>query len=349
MLYSIVAVLVVILDQAVKNWVSGTLFGTDVVRFIPGVVSLVNVHNDGAAFSFLSGGGARIYFIVITGIFTVAVIIALATNFISGRLSRWSLVLVTAGGLSNCLDRIIYGYVQDMFKVELFDFAIFNVADIFITVFAVVFALAMIFERQEDDEEDEYYDEDEDEEEKPGKKKGGSSLLSRFKRDDSLDEDDEPDRGRRGEDPRRKKASRRSKYEDEYEQYKAEREARQQAEKRGKVKSEPAAAQADPFAEWERANAAVESRRGSSAAAKAMGATPRPAAEPVVPSVTPRQSPRPAPAKPVQPAPQSAVRIPAEPVLPTEPVAPPKPKPVQPKTGGASSDFDLDDILAEFK
>ena len=114
MLYSIVGLLVIILDQAVKYWVQNTLFGTDIVKFIPGVISLVNVHNDGAAFSFLSGSGARIYFIIATGVFTVLVIIALATNFISGKLSRWSLVLVTAGGLSNCIDRVIYGYVQDV-------------------------------------------------------------------------------------------------------------------------------------------------------------------------------------------------------------------------------------------
>ena len=162
MLYSIVGLLVIILDQAVKYWVSNTLFGTDIVKFIPGVLSLVNVHNDGAAFSFLSGSGARIYFIIATGIFTLLVIIALATNFISGRLSRWSIVMVTAGGLANCIDRIIYGYVQDMFKVELFNFAIFNVADVFITVFAIIFVLAMIFEKPEEDPLDEEFEDDED-------------------------------------------------------------------------------------------------------------------------------------------------------------------------------------------
>lgn len=116
MLYSIVGLLVIILDQAVKYWVQNTLFGTDIVKFIPGVISLVNVHNDGAAFSFLSGSGARIYFIIATGVFTVLVIIALATNFISGKVSRWSLVLVTAGGLANCIDlrylRLRAGHVQ---------------------------------------------------------------------------------------------------------------------------------------------------------------------------------------------------------------------------------------------
>ena len=103
MLYSIVALLVVILDQAVKYWVTNTLMGYDIVKFIPGVISLVNVPNDGAAFSLLSGGGARIYFIIVTVVFCVAVILALATNFISGRVARWSLVMVAAGGFANCI------------------------------------------------------------------------------------------------------------------------------------------------------------------------------------------------------------------------------------------------------
>ena len=164
MLYSIVAMLVVILDQAVKYWVTNTLMGYDIVKFIPGVISLVNVPNDGAAFSMLSGGGARIYFIIVTVVFCVAVILALATNFISGRVARWSLVMVAAGGFANCIDRVIYGYVVDMFKVELFNFAIFNVADIFITVFAIVFALAIIFEKpqKDEDDEDDYDDEEDD-------------------------------------------------------------------------------------------------------------------------------------------------------------------------------------------
>ena len=72
--------------------------------------------------------------------------------------------MVDAGGFANCIDRVIYGYVVDMFKVELFNFAIFNVADIFITVFAIVFALAIIFEKPHKDEDDEDdYDEDEEE------------------------------------------------------------------------------------------------------------------------------------------------------------------------------------------
>ncbi len=169
MLYAIVGILVIILDQGVKFWVTQNLM-VDVITepLIPGVLSLVRLHNDGAAFSFLAGGGARIYFIILTAVFTIAVVIALVTNFINGSFGRWCLVLVTAGGLSNCLDRVLYGYVVDMFKVDLFDFAVFNVADIFITVFSLLFIIYIIFggEGKKTDEPDEF-DEDDDEGRRP--------------------------------------------------------------------------------------------------------------------------------------------------------------------------------------
>ena len=347
MLYSIVGLLVIILDQAVKYWVQNTLFGTDIVKFIPGVISLVNVHNDGAAFSFLSGSGARIYFIIATGVFTVLVIIALATNFISGKVSRWSLVLVTAGGLANCIDRVIYGYVQDMFKVELFNFAIFNVADVFITVFAIVFVLAMIFEKPEDDDlEDEEFEDEEDEEDDSPRPSLRDKLSTMKKEKNAA--------------PRAVKKSRQAEYEEEYERYKAQRETR--SARPAAQTPAPRAQQvdaSDPFAEWEKANAKAETQRSSSYAAKAMGAD-APKYTPPVRQPAPQRRPaaeaqntaRPA----AQPA-QSYTRPAAQPAQTAQPVqqpvrqsAPAQPKPAQPAAPAKSStDFDLDDILNEFK
>ncbi|MGN0981706.1 MAG: signal peptidase II [Candidatus Limivicinus sp.] len=343
MLYSIVALLVVILDQAVKYWVTNTLMGADIVKFIPGVISLVNVPNDGAAFSLLSGGGARIYFIIVTVVFCVAVILALATNFISGRVARWSLVMVAAGGFANCIDRVIYGYVVDMFKVELFNFAIFNVADIFITVFAIVFALAVIFEKpQKDEDEDDYDDEDEEDEaeEDAGRKR---PLFARFRRSD--EEDEEEERPRRG-----KKA----KYEEEYQEYKTQqRPSRPAAPARTREPAAPVKpapqAQAprtraaapvnnDPFAEWERANAKVDAQRAGSYAARAMDV-------PVQPQARPSAAQQPAYRPPVQRPAQQAAPQSAAPAEPAVRPSAPQPKPAAP----ASTEFDLDDILNEFK
>ncbi len=207
MLYAIFAVLVIILDQGVKYWVSGHVaLNVQTVPFIPDILSIVNVRNDGAAFSFLAGSNARMYFIILTGVFTLAVIVMLATKFISGPLARWSIVLVTAGGLSNCIDRVIYGYVQDMFKCEFVNFPVFNVADVFITVFALLFVLAILFgrdHRKDDYDFDEEYgqddEEDEEEEEEPPrrarkeKKQRRSRRAAKEEEEDEDDEDEEED------------------------------------------------------------------------------------------------------------------------------------------------------------
>ena len=60
MLYASVAALIVVIDQYVKYWVSNNigLGGEDVRTIIPGILGLVNIRNDGAAFGFLSGAGS---------------------------------------------------------------------------------------------------------------------------------------------------------------------------------------------------------------------------------------------------------------------------------------------------
>ncbi len=146
MLYAIFALLVIILDQWVKFWVAGNIaFQTESVEVIPGILSMVNIHNTGAAFSFMSGANATYFFIGLAVVVALVVIILLATKVVKGPLARLSLVFIMAGGLGNCIDRILYGYVQDMFKVEFFNFAIFNVADIFITLFCIIFILCVLF------------------------------------------------------------------------------------------------------------------------------------------------------------------------------------------------------------
>ena len=166
MLYAIVAVLIVIIDQAMKLWVGGNIvLGEGVKTLIPGVMSLVNVHNTGAAFGFLSGANAQLWLIILCAVLVVAVIVALATNLISGGLGRWSAVCIMAGGVGNCIDRIINGYVQDMFKTEFMDFYIFNVADVFIVVFGILFILYVLFGGRKKDVDDDYDEDDEEEEE----------------------------------------------------------------------------------------------------------------------------------------------------------------------------------------
>lgn len=413
MLYAIVGILVIILDQGVKYWVTTNLMvGTVTEPLIPGVLSLVRLHNDGAAFSFLAGGGARIYFIILTAVFTIAVIIALATNFINGRFGRWCLVLVTAGGLSNCLDRVLYGYVVDMFKIDLFDFAVFNVADIFITVFALLFIVYIIFGGEGKDDKEDEFDEDDDEDAdreplnvsfkkkraaerdaapaKPARERAADAKAKKYRTDEDDDvasprfgfgkrrkaADDEdvrpaakqPAKARAAADsspaarrekalegfgrnasaapaqsgrPAAKQGAKKTRYEEDYEAYTAAHPETKTAQRKTApaAKSAPAFDPADPFAEWERANARVESRQNTGSTAKAMGVNAQSAAKPAAPAA--REDTAAA-------VPAASVQRPAAPQTPARPAAPaaaPKPAP----KSSSADEFDLDDILNEFK
>ena len=150
MFYAIAVVLVLIADQALKYWVSLNIeLNVGEQALIPGVIKLVNIHNSGAAFGLLSGGSWRWVFVVIAVVFTVVVIYALKRDLIHGKLGRWAAVGVLAGSIGNCIDRVAYGYVVDMFKFEFLGDsrlnAIFNVADIGVVVGGILLCLHVIF------------------------------------------------------------------------------------------------------------------------------------------------------------------------------------------------------------
>ena len=49
-------------------------------------------------------------------------------------IERALMTVVLAGGIGNLIDRIVSGYVVDYFEFLFMNFAVFNVADIYITV-----------------------------------------------------------------------------------------------------------------------------------------------------------------------------------------------------------------------
>jgi signal peptidase II len=153
MAYAIVAVLILILDQAVKYWTTVNLAVGESSPIIPGFIEFTNIHNTGAAHGILEG--YRWLFIVLTIAFTAAIIVLLSKNIIRGKFGRWTIVMVMAGGLGNCIDRIINGYVVDMFNFQFMKYPVFNVADMFISVCGVLFCLYLIFYKSPKPEETE--------------------------------------------------------------------------------------------------------------------------------------------------------------------------------------------------
>lgn len=139
----IIAALIVI-DQLVKAYVVQNIAIGEIKSWIPNLVSLTYLQNRGAAFSMLQD--QQWFFALIT-----FVVMGVAVWYLHKHIedSWWlvtGLVLIIAGGLGNFIDRVSQGFVVDMFHLDFINFAIFNVADSYLTVGVVVLLLAMLKE-----------------------------------------------------------------------------------------------------------------------------------------------------------------------------------------------------------
>ena len=141
---SLFGVAVVALDQLTKYLtVSHILLGHDAPA-IQGLFHLTYVHNYGAAFS--SFAGARWFFVALFLVFLGLVIWEFSKKSMPfTKLERWCIVSILAGGLGNVIDRVRLGYVIDMIEVDFMEFAIFNVADCFITCGCILLMVSLVF------------------------------------------------------------------------------------------------------------------------------------------------------------------------------------------------------------
>ena len=134
-------VLAVVLDQIVKTAVDRYLPLQEAVPVIP-MLALYRTYNLGVAFSMLSGMDG--WLIVGMRLVIVAFVIWLWRRSAKDRwLAHLGFALIIAGALGNLVDRFLYGHVIDyiLFHTETWSFAVFNLADSFISVGAAAVIL----------------------------------------------------------------------------------------------------------------------------------------------------------------------------------------------------------------
>ena len=139
----IIAALIV-LDQLVKAYVVQNIALGEIKSWIPNLVSLTYLQNRGAAFSMLQD--QQWFFAVITLVVMVGAIWYLHKHIEDSLWTVFGLILIISGGLGNFIDRFSQGFVVDMFHLEFVNFAIFNVADSYLTVGVIVLMIAMLKE-----------------------------------------------------------------------------------------------------------------------------------------------------------------------------------------------------------
>lgn len=156
MLYTLLIVALVVLDQVVKLWTRSTLPLGSSMPFIPHVMDLAYVQNTGAAFSFMAEHTWLLT--LISAVVSVVLAVILARKVFPDKIAMVTLSLVLAGAIGNLIDRALFGFVTDMFKTTFMNFAVFNVADICVVCGGILFAIYYIFAYQEPEEKEEHHD-----------------------------------------------------------------------------------------------------------------------------------------------------------------------------------------------
>ena len=144
-LEAIVALTVVVLDQATKAMVRPSLALHESRELIPGFLDLTRVHNTGAAFGMLNAAEFPFKTVVLSAVAAIAlggVAWYAATVPLGDRLARIGIAGVLGGAIGNLIDRAKDGYVLDFVDAywKGWHFWAFNVADAAITV-GVIFMI----------------------------------------------------------------------------------------------------------------------------------------------------------------------------------------------------------------
>ena len=146
------SVLLILADRVTKAAAVRHLKDQEPIRLIRGVLELKYLENHGAAFGMLQNK-QTLFFIL-----TVAVL-GLILFFFLFRIPQGRkymplnimCILLFSGAIGNFIDRITQSYVVDFIYFSLIDFPIFNVADCYVSVSAVLlFVLILFFYKEED-------------------------------------------------------------------------------------------------------------------------------------------------------------------------------------------------------
>ena len=144
----IVALAVVVFDQLTKF----LIYGTAARSIIGNLLWFESTLNTGVAFSMFEG---KSYIFIITSLIASLAFCWLITSkkHFSTKFEKVCFGLILGGTIGNVIDRFIFAGVRDFISLKFMNFAIFNIADMAITVGAVLFCIAIIFlrDKKEDD------------------------------------------------------------------------------------------------------------------------------------------------------------------------------------------------------
>lgn len=130
--YYFITLLIIISDQLTK-WlvVNYMTYGGPSLEIVPNWLYFTSHRNSGAAWGVLQD--QMIFFYILTTIVVVAIIYVMWKHGAENSLLALSLAIILGGAIGNFIDRIFRKEVVDFIRVDLFNFPIFNIADMALT------------------------------------------------------------------------------------------------------------------------------------------------------------------------------------------------------------------------
>ncbi len=140
----LLSAILVVVDQLLKIIVIDKLKPVGSIKIIPDIFHFTYVENRGAAFGMLAGQKW-----VLIGLTTLVILIAVAVVLmgkIDNNVALFSIAVIIGGGTGNLIDRVYHEFVVDYIHLKLINFAVFNFADICVTVGTAVLFIYLIFD-----------------------------------------------------------------------------------------------------------------------------------------------------------------------------------------------------------
>ena len=147
----ILFLILVAADQFTKQLAIVSLKGNSGISIIKNVFKLFYLENHGAAFGVFQEQRIPLLIVTVLVLIFICYIFYRIPHEIKFTAIKWILVILAAGAVGNMIDRIYNGYVVDFLYFELINFPVFNVADCYVVVGAILAVILIIFYYDDND------------------------------------------------------------------------------------------------------------------------------------------------------------------------------------------------------
>lgn len=142
-IYLAIVLILVTFDYIIKTKIKTIMQLGDSIDVIKNFFSITYVQNTGAAFGMFKN--QKILFLIV-GIVAILILVY-SFSKTDSKIAKISISMVISGAIGNIIDRLLYGFVVDMFDFHAIWSYVFNFADICVVLGVALLSFSIIKEK----------------------------------------------------------------------------------------------------------------------------------------------------------------------------------------------------------